>query len=91
MKITITHDQNSIDPSAIYSDEQLLTVQSALEVEYQAELRKLFPNAEIKFSYGDSGGKDIAVTDTGFDNPYDIEYEVQRICESVFETGNFWV
>ena len=91
MKIKITHDQNSIDPSATYSDEQLLTVESALEVEYEAALRKLFPNAEIEFSYGDSDGKDIVVTDTGLDAPYDIEDDVQRMCESVFETGNFWV
>ena len=91
MNITITHDQNSIDPSATYSDDQFIEVQSSLESEYLKNLKKEFPDAEIDFCHGDSGGKDIAVTGTGLNYPYDIEDEVQRICESVFETGNFWV
>jgi hypothetical protein len=90
MKITISHDQDSIDPSATYSDEQFVEVRKALEAEYEKAILAQYPEAEIDF-----GGTDttyaIRVTETGMDDPSDIEDNVQSICEGVFETGNFWL
>lgn len=90
MKITISHDQSSIDPSATYSDEQFQAVREALESEYTAALTKAFPEAEMEFR-SSSDTYSIRVTDTGLDDSCEIEDEVQGICESVFETGNFWL
>ena len=70
MKITISHDQDSIDPSATYSDEQFADVRKALESEYQDAIR---------------------VTGTGIDDPIDVEDNLQRICETVYAAGLFWI
>lgn len=91
MKITIKHDQNSIDHNATCSDEQFESVIDSLENEYEREIKKAYPNAEIDFERGDYCGKSIIITDTGLDDPCDDEDEIQRICELVYETGNFWV
>lgn len=90
MKITIHHDQNSIDPSASYTDKQFPAVMTALENEYEAALTAAFPNAEIEFIDGNDP-RSIRVTNTGLDDPSEIEDVVQRICEQVYETGNFWL
>lgn len=90
MKITITHDQFSIDPSATYSEEQFHAVREALESEYSSALSEAFPDADIEFLDG-SDVYSIRVTETGLEDPREIETEVQSICERVFETGNFWV
>ncbi len=89
MKITISHDQDSIDPSATYTDEQFGDVRDSLETEYTNALKKEFPEAEIEFIHGNDT-RSIRVEETGMDDPSDIEDDVQRICELVFETGNFW-
>jgi hypothetical protein len=91
MKITIKHDQSSIDPNTTYSDEQFESVIDSLEREYESEIRKSYPEAEIEFERGDYCGAGIIVTDTGLDDPSDDQDEIQRICELVYETGNFWV
>lgn len=90
MKITITHDQSSIDPAATYSDEQFPAVRDALEADYTAALTAAFPTAEIEFRNG-SDTYSIRVTETGRDDSSEIKDEVQSICESVFEVGNFWI
>lgn len=89
MTVTISHDQDSIDPSAHYSDEQFEDVRKALESEYGKAILAEYPEAEIDFSGTDTTYA-IRVTGTGMDEPSEIEENVQRICESVFETGNFW-
>jgi len=91
MKITIKHDQNSIDPNATCSDEQFVSVIESLETEYEREIKKAYPSAEIDFERGDYCGKSIIITDAGPEDPSDEEDEIQRICELVYETGNFWV
>ena len=90
MKITIGHDQDSIDPSATYSDEQFAEVRKALEAEYEKSILAEYPEAEIDFSGTDTTYA-IRVTGTGMDDPSGIEENVQSICESVFEAGNFWI
>lgn len=89
MKITISHDQSSIDPSATYSTEQFEQVCESLETEYAAALAKEYPDAEIEFR-NSSDTYSVRITETGMDDPREIEDNVQRICEAVFETGNFW-
>ena len=90
LKITISHDQDSIDPSATYADEQFEEVRAALEAEYETAILAEYPEAEIDF-----GGTDttyaIRVTGTGMDDSSEIEDNVQHICETVFETGKFWL
>jgi len=90
MKITIKHSQDSVDPSASYSDDQFEEVINSLEGEYAREIKKVYPDAKIDFERGDYCGKSIIVSDTGIEDPSDDEDEIQRICESVYETGNFW-
>ena len=89
MKITIRHTQDSIDPSAEYSDEQFEEVREALESEYSTALLKRFPGAEIEFEVSDDAHA-LAVSDYD-DADGDLETEVQRILELVFETGLFWI
>ena len=84
MKITISHNSASIDPSAVYSDELFAEVQKRLESEYTKAIFAIYPEAEIDFNNDDNGG--IAITNADDD----VRYEVQTICESVFETGMFW-
>lgn len=90
MKITISHDQEGIDPSATYTNEQFVAVRKALEAEYEKAILAEYPEAEIDF-----GGTDttyaIRVTETGMDDPSEIEDNVQSICETVFATGDFWL
>ena len=89
MKIIIRHTQDSIDPSAAYSDEQFPEVRDSLEREYRNALEKEFPGVEIDFE-NSSDTYSVVVSDLGDDDPTDAANEVQRICETVFETGNFW-
>jgi hypothetical protein len=84
MTITISHNSASIDPSAVYSDELFAEVQNRLESEYTKAILAVYPDAEIDFNNDDNGG--IAITNADDD----VRYDVQTICETVFETGLFW-
>lgn len=90
MKITISHDQSSIDPSATYSNDRFPAVKTALESEYRKALLAEYPNSEIEFMET-AATYSIVVTGTSLDDPSEIVDNVQRICESVFETGTFWI
>jgi len=83
MKITISHDQDTIDPSATYSDEQFAEFKASLETEYEAAILKEYPEAEVDCSGTDTTYA-IRVTETGMDDPSDIETDIQRICELEF-------
>lgn len=84
MKITISHDPSTIDPCAIYSDELYTEVQERLENEYTKALSKAYPEAEIEFGNDTTYGIRVTSADD------DVRYDVQVICEDVFETGLFW-
>ena len=84
MKITISHNSASIDPSAVYTDELFAEVQARLESEYTKAILAAYPEAEIDFNNDDNGG--IAITNADAD----VRFDVQTICETVFETGMFW-
>lgn len=89
MKIIIRHDQNSIDPSASYTDAQFAEVKKSLEREYTKALLAEYPEAEIEFE--DSTDTNcLVVKDDGLDDPSEIHFNIQRITETVFETGLFW-
>jgi hypothetical protein len=90
MKITIRHDQQSIDPSATYTDEQFAQVKKSLEREYTTALIAQYPDAEIEFEES-AHTKSIIVKTSGLDDPSEIEDNIQRITETVFETGLFWL
>lgn len=90
MKITIRHDQNSIDPSATYTDEQFAQVRESLEREYTKAILAEYPDAEIEFEES-TDTKSIVVKTSGLDDPIEIEDNIQRITETVFETGLFWI
>ena len=90
MKITISHTQESIDPSATYSDEQFVEIRNALETEYEKAILIEYPEAEIDFS-GTNTTYAVRVTETGMDDPSKIEEDVQHICETVFEIGTFFI
>lgn len=89
MKIIISHDQDSIDPSGTCTDDQFSEVRESLEREYEVALKKEFPEVEIEFRESNDP-RSIRVEETGMEDPSEIEDDVQRICEAVFETGNFW-
>ena len=89
MTITIRHDQSSIDPSATYTDEQFPQVKESLEREYTKAILAEYPDAEIEFE--DSTDTNwLVVKDAELDDPSEIEDNIQRITETVFETGLFW-
>ena len=84
MKITISHNSASIDPFAVYSEELFAEVQERLESEYTKAILAQYPDAEIDFNNDDNGEIKITNADD------DVRYDVQTICETVFETGLFW-
>jgi hypothetical protein len=90
MQITISHTQESIDPSATYSDEQFVEIRNALETEYEKAILAEYPEAEIDFN-GTNTTYAVRVTGTGMDDPSRIEEDVQHICETVFEIGTFFI
>jgi hypothetical protein len=90
MKITIRHDQSSINLSATYTDEQFAQVKKSLEREYTKALLAEYPDAEIEFEES-TDTKSIVVKTSSLDDPSEIEDNIQRICETVFETGLFWL
>jgi hypothetical protein len=90
MKIIIRHTQSSIDPFATYTDEQFPEVLRSLEAAYELELRKDFPEAEIEFEEND--GVPIQVSGIeDYEEYLEAGDRVQYICETVYETGNFWI
>jgi len=90
MKITIRHDQNSIDPSATYTEEQFAQVKDSLEREYTKALLAEYPDADIEFEESTDTNA-IVIKNSGLDDPSEIEDNIQRITETVFETGLFWL
>lgn len=93
MKLTIRHDQNSIDPSATYTEEQFAEVLAALENQYREAILAEYPDAEIAFE--DSADTNWLVIKNSnaesFSEEQQIEDNIQRLTESVFEAGIFWI
>lgn len=90
MKITIRHDQSSIDALTTYTGEQFAEVKESLESEYKKAILQEYPEAEIEFE--DSTDTNcLVVENSGLDDPSEIHFNIQCITETVFETGLFWI
>jgi hypothetical protein len=89
MKVTISHTQSSIDPSGAYSDEEFPAVRKALEKAYKEAITTLFPSLYVEFKDEDTTYS-VRFDGTG-EEAEELEVIVQEICETVFETGNFWI
>lgn len=87
MKITIIHDESSIDPHATYTPEEFPAVRESLEREYTKELLKAFPHAQVYFESG-SGPVTYCLQVEGGEEHIST---VQTILEDVWATGNFWL
>jgi hypothetical protein len=90
MKITIRHDQSSIDQLATYTAEQFEEVKERLENEYAKAIFAEYPEAEIQFE-DSTDTHCLVVKNTGLYDPSEIHFNIQRITEEVFETGLFWL
>ena len=89
MKITIYHDQNSIDPSATCTDEQFESVIDSLENEYEKAILSEYPDADIEFKRQD-WLRSFDLTDVDGEDYYETEDDIQRILEDVYAAGMFW-
>lgn len=89
MKVTISHTQSSIDPSGTYSDEEFPAVRKALEKAYGEAILAVFPLLDIEFRDEDTTYS-VRFDGTG-QEAEELEVIVQEICETVFETGDFWI
>ena len=92
MKITISHDQDSIDPSATYSEAEFQEVKASLESEYTKAILAEYPDAEIDFNGSDTT---YAVRVSGLEDDYlsntvDEDW-INHTLETVFESGLFWL
>ena len=94
MKITIRTTTDSLDPNATCTPEQAEQSLRSYCAEIDREIAKIYPDAEVKHLNEDSCENSIRVTGVPFneerDEQAEIENEIFRICEDVFETGNFW-
>ena len=93
MKITISHDQSSIDPSGAYSDEDFKTVKAAYEKELEFEILKAFPKAEIVFACGGDCCIKVEFPEHWVEpmEIWELEDEITNIVADVYATGNFWL
>ncbi len=93
MKITINHDQCSIDPSGTYPDRDFQLVKAAYEKELEVEISKAFPKAEIVFVCGGSRCIKVEFPEHWVEpmEIWEFEDEITNIVADVYATGNFWL
>jgi hypothetical protein len=89
MKITIRHNQSTIDPNATVSDADFPRVKASLEAAYTVAIQSEYPGAEVQFE--DSDDFRCLVVEDADDDYIDIEHDVQRTLEIVYDTGLFWI
>lgn len=87
MKITIIHDESSIDPHATYTPGEFPVVRESLEREYTKALAKAFPDAMVYFESGSGPIKYCLKVEGGEEHIS----TVQTILEDVWATGIFWL
>jgi hypothetical protein len=91
MKITITHNQASINPGATVPDYKIHGIIRNLEAEYTAALLTDYPQAEVEFIDADRCDYGLDIDGVDGDEYDETRREVQAILERVYETGTFWV
>lgn len=87
MKITITHSQETIDPSATVSDADFPRIINALEKQYRDAIADQWPSAAVDFVRATPAGNGVRVIGA---EDYNTEFDVVRTLEQVYETGLFW-
>jgi hypothetical protein len=92
MKIQIRTTTDSLDPNATCTQaEQSLSNYCA---EIDREIAKIYPDAEVEHIQEDSCDNGIRVTGVPLNEERDEQAEIEdtifRICEDVYENGNFW-
>jgi hypothetical protein len=94
MKIQIRTTTDSLDPNATCTPEEAELSLRSYCAEIDREIAKTYPEAEVEHLNEDSCDKGIRVTGVPFneerDEQAEIEDEIFRICEDVFEAGKFW-
>jgi hypothetical protein len=85
MQIKITHNANSVDPSASYDDNTVQSVMDDLAARYIDALQRVYPDADIDVSVGSYIGDGVACSD-----PDEID-TVRDIVGLVYDTGLFWI
>jgi hypothetical protein len=96
MKIQIRTTTDSLDPNATCTPEQAEQSLRSYCAEIDREIAKIYPEAEIEHISEDYCDRASAIRVTGVpinedrDEQSEIEDEIHRICEDVYETGNFW-
>jgi hypothetical protein len=94
MKITIRTTTDSLDPNATCTPEEVELSLRRYCAEIDREIAKTYPDAEVEHLNEDYCDNSIRITGVPFnedrDEQAEIEYEISRICEHVFESGKFW-
>lgn len=94
MKIQIRTTTDSLDPNATCTPEEAELSLRSYCAEIDREIAKKYPEAEVEHLNEDFCDKSIRVTGVPFneerDEQAEIEDEIFRICEDVFEGGKFW-
>jgi len=88
MKIEIKFNESSINLNALKCDWAETARAYTDSVKYLCELE--FPDAEVEVIEGEYAGQGITVLNCGDLREEDVSSEVHRICEEVYEAGNFW-
>jgi hypothetical protein len=94
MKIQIRTTTDSLDPNATCTPEAAELSLRSYCAEIDREIAKTYPDAEVEHLNEDSCDNGIRITGVPFnedrDEQAEIEHEIFRICEHVFESGKFW-
>jgi len=96
--IKIHNTEDGFDPSGELTPEQYDENLTAFECAVRDEIVVNYPDAEVEFfrdgDYGAPVGGlsvDTALSSVGYPEEWELESDIQRICETVWETGLFWL
>ena len=87
MKITLIQCAADLDPADTTTNPDASL--AAYIAEVTRELRRAFPDCEIEHR-DESGTYSFRLTDYEMADREHVEDTIQRITETVYETGNFW-
>ena len=90
MKITLWHDQYSLDPNGTVPEEEIDSVMNRVEELYQAALLKEWPEAEVDFRREDTLRDSIEVDGVDWETYDEVVWEASLILSAVYEAGEFW-
>lgn len=85
MKITISHCQATVDPSATIPDSAFPAFLAALEQQYTAAIKAEYPDADVWFMNHEPAGNGVEID--GGDETGDIAWEIAAITGKVLENA----